>query len=85
MLENAGLVDIDMSVCGPMDDDEDQAEEVPPMDDEFSDDFNTLNYSFVYQTHHATFYHGISAGKPARKSFLSIMHPNFNYISCVWH
>ena len=39
ILENAGLVDIDMSVCGPMDDDEDQEEEVPQMDDEYSDDF----------------------------------------------
>ena len=38
MLENAGLVDVDMSVCGPMDD-EDQEEEVPQMDDEYSDDF----------------------------------------------
>ena len=38
MLENAGLVDIDMSVCGPMDgeDEEDDIQEMQPIDD---DDF----------------------------------------------
>ena len=39
MLENAGLVDIDMSVCGPMDEEDEQPEEVPPVDDEYGDDF----------------------------------------------